>query len=245
MLVVYLFVQFGEVAFDFQQQSGYRVRVTLHVGKGLVVQLQHLVEVGQQSLSFENEGVRVDAHVVLLVLIILVVDLAHDFLQDILQRHNTTGATKLVHHNGNVHLVLLEFAQQVVNLLRLRHEIRRTNQRLPFEVVTLRQVGQQVLDIQNASDIVLRVLIDGNTRVVIVHHALQHLFVGRRRIQVNHILTTRHHLLHRFVAKAHNTLQYLLLLLDILGVRQLQRLLQLVHAQRLVLLHHHLLRQLS
>ena len=238
-------MQLGEVALNLQQQTCQRVGITLHLSKCLIVQLQQTVEVAQQRLAFEYEGVRVDTYKALLVLVILVVDLAYNLLQDVLQRHDTAGTSKLVDYDGYMYFVLLKFTQQVVDLLRLGYKVRWTNQRLPIELVTLRQVRQQVLDIQDTTDVILIVLIDGNTRIVVVNYAFQHVLIRCLEVQVDHILTTGHHLLHRLVAKAHDAFQHPLLLFDILGVRQLQSLLQLVYAQRLVLLLYHTLCQSS
>ena len=142
-----------------------------------------------------------------------------------------------------MYLVLLEFTEQVVYLLRFRHEIGRTNQRLPAEVAGLPEVWQQVLDIEDASDIVAVVLIDGNTRVVVLDNTLQHLVERRLEVEVNDILAAGHNLLGCLVTKAHNTLQHALLVLDFLLVCQLKSLLQVIDAQEVVLLLHHLTSQ--
>ena len=41
--IVDALVQLGEIALDFQQQTGYRVGIALNIGKGLVVDIQNLV----------------------------------------------------------------------------------------------------------------------------------------------------------------------------------------------------------
>ena len=151
-----------EVTLDFKQQSRNGICITLDLLENIVINVQNLVKVRQQRLALEDKGVGIDAHIVLFVLIVLVVDFTYNLLQNILQRHNTAGAAKLIDDNGNMHLVLLELAQQVVNLLRLRNEIRRTDERLPAETAAFRQVGQQILDIQDATNVVAIVLIDGN-----------------------------------------------------------------------------------
>ena len=100
----------GEFALNLKQQTCQCVGIALNLLKDVVVQFQNLVEVTQQRLALKDKGVAVDADVALLVIIVLIVDFAYDFLQNILQRHNAAGTTKLVHHNGNMHLVLLELA---------------------------------------------------------------------------------------------------------------------------------------
>ena len=91
------------------------------------------------------------------------------------QLYSALGQAKLINHDGNMNLVLLELTQQVVNLLCLGYEVRRTNQRLPAEILGFVQMRQQVLDIKNTPDIIEAVLIDGNTRVVVLHNTFQHI----------------------------------------------------------------------
>ena len=100
---------------------------------------------------------------------------------------------------------------------------------------------QQVLDIQDASDIVDRTLIDGDTRIVVLNDALQHVWEAGAEVEVYHILTAGHHLLGSLVAETHDTLQHVLLFLQFLRVSQLKGLLQVVYTQHMVLLLHHLL----
>ena len=139
-----------------------------------------------------------------------------------------------------MNFVLAELAQQVVNLLCLRHEIRRPDERLPPEGTALLQVGQQVLDVQYAAHVVAIVLINGNTRVIVLYDTFQHLVVTASEIQVNHILTRRHNLLGRVVAKAYYALEHALFFLYVLLVGQFQSLLQIAGAERAGFLLHHL-----
>ena len=102
---------------------------------------------------------------------------------------------------------------------------------------------QQILDIQDTTHVINRVLINGNTRVIILHDTLQHLRECRAEIQIHDILTAGHHLLRCLIAKAHNALQHILLLLQFLLVSQFQCLFQIVHTEHVVLFLHHLLGQ--
>ena len=104
-------------------------------------------------------------------------------------------------------------------------------------------MGQQVLDIQDATDVVAVVLIDGDARIVVLDNALDDLRERHLEVEVDHILTRGHNLLGGLVAKAHNAFQHALLFLDVLLVGQLQSLLQVADAQHMVFLLHHLPRQ--
>ena len=123
----------GEITFDFQQESGYRISITFHFGKLLIAYFKNSTEVAQQCLTLKDIGILIQTSKSLLLIIILIVNLTHDFFQDILQGNDTTGTAELIYNDSNMHLVLLEFTEQVVNLLRFRNEVWRTDQTLPAE----------------------------------------------------------------------------------------------------------------
>ena len=139
-----------------------------------------------------------------------------------------------------MHLILLELAQQVVDLLRLRHEIRRTDERLPAEISRLRQMRQQILDIKDATHVINGVLIDGDTGIVILNDALDDIGELASEIEIDNILTTRHHLLGSLVSEAHDALQHIFLFLQLVLVGQFERLFQIIDAEHVALLLHHL-----
>ena len=59
-----------------------------------------------------------------LVGVALVLDLAHDLLQDVLEGHDAGGAAELVHHDGQVAGAALEVAKLAVERLALRARTR-------------------------------------------------------------------------------------------------------------------------
>ena len=139
-----------------------------------------------------------------------------------------------------MHLVLLELTKQIVDLLGLRNEIRGTDQRLPTEGIGFGEMRQQVLDIQDATDVVDRILIDGNAGVVVLNNALDDFMEFAFEIEVNDILTTGHHLLGRLIAKADNTFQHILLLFQVLLIGEFKSLFQIVNTQHMILRLHDL-----
>ena len=76
-------------------------------------QVVHIVQIG-------TAGDQVAAVLLLLEdlddLVMLIPDLAHQLLQNILQRDDTLGAAVLIHNHGHMGLVLLESAQQFRDL---------------------------------------------------------------------------------------------------------------------------------
>ena len=96
-----------------------------------------------------------------LVGVVLVLDLAHDLLQDVLQRHDAGRAAELVHHHGEVARPPLEVAQLAVERLALGHERRRPDQRgpLPRRRMAVQRV-QHVLGVEDAGDVVGMSVVD-------------------------------------------------------------------------------------
>ena len=64
----------------------------------------------------------------LLGLVELVVDVAHNLLQQVLHGDNALGAAVLVHHHSDVHLLLLHLFKEVVGLHGLWHKVGRAQQ---------------------------------------------------------------------------------------------------------------------
>ena len=92
----------------------------------------------------------------------LVPDLAHQFLQDVFQGHQTFGAAVLVHHHGHMHLPALHFIQQIGHRGGGGDVDDRRDQVFPAVVVP--QLGLvKVLFVDHADDGVDAAVPDGNT----------------------------------------------------------------------------------
>ena len=180
--------------------------------------MEDLAEVAQQRLALETVSVVVELDILALLLVILVVDLADNLLQNVLQRDQSARAAILIDDDGHVDVVLLEVAQEVVDHLGLGHEVGRTDETLPAKALGLGEMGQQVLDIEDATDVVLVVLIDGDARIVVVNDTLEHVLVAAVDREIDDILARGHDLLGRLVAEADDALEHALLVLDIVLV---------------------------
>ena len=107
-------------------------------------------------------------------LVVLVVDLADDLLQHVLDRHQSGDAAVLVDHDRHVVARLAELAQQHVEFLGFRDQHRRTQQ---FAHVLRRAVvgddaAQQVLGQQDAEDLVAVLAVHREARVAGLDHLL-------------------------------------------------------------------------
>src|SRR5205823_2718831 len=63
--------------------------------------------------------------------VVLVADLADDFLEDVLERDEPRRAAELVHHDRQMPGTALEVTELAIERLRLRHESRGPHQILP------------------------------------------------------------------------------------------------------------------
>ena len=98
---------------------------------------------------------------------------------------------------------------------------------------------KQILDIQDAANIVGIILINRNTTVIIFHDTFQNLRISTVNIQIYYILSARHYLFGSLITKADNTLQHALFVLDIILVSQLQSLFQIINTQDVIFLLHY------
>ncbi len=69
-----------------------------------------------------------------LVDVVFILNLADDLFQNILERHDAGGAAELVDHDRQVTGAALKIAELAVERLRLGHERRGPDQRVPWQV---------------------------------------------------------------------------------------------------------------
>ena len=136
-----------------------------------------------------------------------------------------------------MNLIRLEVTQQIINHLRLRHKISRANQWLPTEIIPLIDMRQKVFNIQHPFNIVPWTGIDRNTWISIFNDTLHHLLERCTDIQIDHIQTWCHHLLHGFPTETDNSLQNIILFRKLRFIRQFQRVRQFIHRNIVTLLH--------
>ena len=91
----------------------------------------------------------------------LILDFAHDLLENVLERYDAGRSTKLVDHHRQVTRTALEVTQLPVQSLPLRHKRRRPNQGVPIlPVAVLRQGHEHVLGVQHP---------DHGIRMIVIH----------------------------------------------------------------------------
>ena len=105
---------FGEVAFDRQQHAREGLAVLDDGCIFRLVEVGHAEEIVEQGAAFENVGVVAEFTVGFLLLVILVVDVAYDLFEHVLECHDALGAAVLVDNDSDVFLEFAEILEQVV-----------------------------------------------------------------------------------------------------------------------------------
>src|SRR5687767_8055492 len=143
-----------------------------------------------------------DGHDELLLDVVLVADLAHDLLHDVLERDEPRGTAVLVDDDGHVVLLLLHLAEQLVDLLRLRDEVRRPEQLAQrWRALAARDAPEDILHVQDADDLVGRPFVDGDPGVADEHDALEHLLRRRRDVDGDDLGARDHELVDLLVTE--------------------------------------------
>ena len=128
-------------------------------GIRLDLQVEELAEIGQATAAVDAEGVLGDLLIVLDDLVMLVPDIAYQLLQDILHGDDTQSTAVLVQDDGQVGLVSLEVAEQVVDALALMDE-QGGRDDLIQGLIREALGGEDVLGVDDADDLVDAVLVD-------------------------------------------------------------------------------------
>jgi len=137
----------------------------------------------------------------------LVLDLADDLFEHVLDGDEPCHAAELVDHDGQVVAVAAELAQQVVEALALGHEHGRAQQRADVQLGRPLQL-EQVLGHQDADDVLALAVVHRKARMCRVDDQVQKII--ERRVDVDEVHAGRghHHFARRHVRHADHTLEH-------------------------------------
>ena len=134
-----------EVSFDLQQKAGKSFDLFRQFAEFGRIGIDH-TEKGRSAISWlQNKTAVRQADELLFIFVVFIGNLSDNLFQDILHRHipevppnsSTTIAIWI--------LLVRQFLQEIVDLLRLRHEIGRTDQTLPTDVSGFSTYGKRSL----------------------------------------------------------------------------------------------------
>ncbi len=199
ILVVHGRADIGHVAHEVHQHAADRVEV----GAALVLdELQ-----AGRVLDFEHGGRRVDVPDAVplrldlgILVVMLVLDLAHDLLDDVLEGHDAADAAELVDDDRHVKSVRLHLAEEHADPLRLGDEGDRGPHELEDRagaVTALLEQAEYVLGVENPLHVVGGLPVHGVTAVpalfdLVEHHAETGLHLERDHLHPRHHHLARH-----------------------------------------------------
>ena len=222
---------FWEPGHPFDNEASEGVTFPLGRLEFRAVDAEDAVGIHQRGLALKDDRVLIDPRVQDVLVVEFIRDVADDFLDDILEGHEATRSAVLVHDNGEVDLHALEIPKQVVDHPILRDEEGLAQERVPIHVLLV-PVGEEVLGVEDAIDLVQSFGVDGDA----AESALGHLglefrpseVVGERR----HVRPGGHDLLDVFGPEVDDAAQDAVLLFRaVIGIGDLNGVLQILHGQ--------------
>src|SRR5215204_1584539 len=130
--------------------------------------------------------------------VVLVGDVAHEFLDDVFEGHEAGDAAVLVDDHGEMVRLELHLAEQCIGLHRVGHEHRRAHELADGEVVgverPLEPEAREIAEIQDAADVVGVTLDHGNARIPGLQEQGHGLPEVRGGVDRDHVGARHHHL---------------------------------------------------
>src|SRR5712671_4612344 len=146
--------------------------------------------------------------------VVLVLDLADDLLEEVLDRDEAGRPAVLIEDDREVDLPALELVQEVVDRHRLGDIDGRPKERPEVRSGAGRfaQERQEILGVEDPEDLVDRLVVDRDTAVAVLHDRLDRLVERRRRLDGRHRDPRHHHLVDATAAELDDRVDHLLFL---------------------------------
>jgi hypothetical protein len=175
--------------------------------------LETLVELLDRQAPLDAVAIRPEPHYRGVLGIELVVDLADDLLEQVLQCDEARDGAVLVHHDRHVALLAADLREQVTEPLRLGHEVRRVEQ--PAQVGAaggaVLERHEQAAHVQDAEHVVELVVVDRIARIRVLQHLLHRRCGSERHGQGDDVGARHHDFLDRRVGEVEDLVDHLLL----------------------------------
>ena len=145
----------------------------------------------------------------------LVDNLAHNFLNDVLNGNKPVGSAVFVHHNGHLLAFFLHFAQQRKQVFRFRNEERvvaKLHCQLRFLPVESRL--HQIFQVNESHDCVKVFVKHGHARITCSQHAFKRASDGFVVGDANHVNARRHDVVYGKLVKVENFTDHAFFVVD-------------------------------
>ena len=195
----------GELAED-QPAQGI---ILLLQGQGNAQGLSHILQRGGAG---NPPGILRQGHNIRHGLVVgFIVDVADDFLQQVLHGHDAAHAAVLIHHNGHVDFLLLHVAEQRVRLHGFRHKVGLADQLAQGAGLVGLGVEQKAAGAQHADDIVHILVIDGEAAQPGLADGPEDGLLVVANPDAGHVGAVGHHILSGAVVELEDILDHFLL----------------------------------
>ena len=152
----------------------------------------------------------IDLLVQVFFVVIFIANIPYDFLYQVFDCYQPGHRAIFIYENHHVHALLANFAQQVIQLFGLRHKVGRAHKAAYRQgIMTIAQLFQHVLCIEQADNVFNAIFIDRDTRKANLHGQVYRLVNSRVASQRHHVYTRHHHLAHRPIRKLEDAVNHL------------------------------------
>ena len=160
----------------------------------------------QRSVAAQHQ-LRVFGHVV------LILDLADDLFDQVLDRDQTVDAAEFVDHQRHVHPRLTHLEKQIQDRHRGCDEQSLAQSRGEVEIALAADIGHQVLDVDETQGIVQGVAVDGHARVSGLAHGLHQGLQVRAHVDCDDVGAWHHDVVSRLVTLSEDVGEHRLFIL--------------------------------
>ena len=131
-----------------------------------------------------------------IILIVLILDISHNFLNKVLHGYDTAEASIFINQNGDMLMLALHLPKQIVNVFAFQHKERLAQNARYIHVLetVFPCLDYKILDVQDADDIVDGIPVNRNTAVAHFHQLIQIFTLRIINIDTEYIRSRSHHL---------------------------------------------------
>ena len=169
-----------------------------------------LVELLDRGQRLDQEGITLGADEGALIIgIVLVVDVADDFFQDILDGDQAGYTAVLIDHDRHVQMRAAEFLEQDVQALAFRNELGRAQQGAQVELLApVEGMGEQILDDQDADHMVPALVDHRQARMTGFDDRGNQALQAPVLFQNHHLRPRHHHIAHLQLRNFHDAFHH-------------------------------------
>ena len=165
----------------------------------------------KKHCSLKIKIILVDFAVFGFLVVVFVLNIAHDGLYQVLHGNNSRRSAVFVHHHGDLNFFLLKFKEGFAAAVRFGNEAYGTNEirNLSLRKILFADKSKQILRVNNALDVVNGVLVNRHTGITVGNGEVNHLGDGCGNLCGGDVHAVGHNLPHGAVVKLKDVVNHL------------------------------------